>query len=103
MNCTCGGATKVVDRRGQRRRRECLVCGERFSTVEVLEKDAPEQDKQPAPKKPATVQAQPKPAATSRPKPTAPTAPAAQAERKVPAWRRIQDLREQLEDYRDGI
>ena len=37
MNCIeCGGDTKVVDRRGVRRRRECLACGTRFSTEEVL-------------------------------------------------------------------
>lgn len=37
MNCIkCNGDTKVVDRRGVRRRRECLACGTRFSTEEVL-------------------------------------------------------------------
>jgi len=36
--CRCGGATKVTDSRTRagekRRRRECLVCGERFGTIE---------------------------------------------------------------------
>lgn len=37
MNCTkCGSDTKVIDRRGTKRRRECLTCNHRFSTVEVL-------------------------------------------------------------------
>jgi len=46
MRCVCGGATKVVDSRlvegGHiRRRRKCLVCGTRFSTLEqILPDDA---------------------------------------------------------------
>jgi transcriptional regulator NrdR family protein len=37
MNCPkCESGTKVVDRRGNRRRRECLSCKHRFSTFEVL-------------------------------------------------------------------
>ena len=37
MNCTkCNGETKVVDSRGTRRRRECVVCKHRFNTLEVL-------------------------------------------------------------------
>ncbi len=40
MNCPkCNGGTKVVDRRGTRRRRECLVCQQRFTTLEVLPED----------------------------------------------------------------
>jgi len=37
MNCPqCNGNTCVVDRRGVRRRRKCLTCEHRFSTVETL-------------------------------------------------------------------
>lgn len=35
MKCKCGGKTRVVDRRGEFRRRECLACGGRFSTQET--------------------------------------------------------------------
>lgn len=44
MNCTkCGSDTKVIDSRGTKRRRECLTCQHRFSTVEVLwERGKPE-------------------------------------------------------------
>lgn len=40
MTCpSCGGNTKVIDSRPQEdsvyRRRECLVCKERFSTTEI--------------------------------------------------------------------
>ena len=31
----CNGTTRVVDVRRFKRRRECLDCGERFSTVEL--------------------------------------------------------------------
>lgn len=42
MNCPkCNGSTKVADRRGVRRRRECLSCGHRFSTIEMLASDVP--------------------------------------------------------------
>lgn len=45
MNCLCGGTTKVIDSRLRanntiRRRRECLNCGERFSSYEMLLYDA---------------------------------------------------------------
>jgi len=41
MRCPkCDGATQVVDRRGQRRRRECKACGHRFSTMEILADEA---------------------------------------------------------------
>jgi len=37
MNCPkCNAATKVIDRRNERRRRECLSCGHRFSTIEMI-------------------------------------------------------------------
>jgi len=40
MKCDCGGGTKVIDSRVQpdkilKRRRKCLVCGTRFTTIEV--------------------------------------------------------------------
>ena len=36
MNCVeCGNKTKVTESRDTKRRRECLVCGHRFNTVEV--------------------------------------------------------------------
>lgn len=41
MTCKCGGETIVIDVRFKyemkQRRRECLKCGHRFNTVEVLE------------------------------------------------------------------
>ena len=36
MKCSCGGKTHVLDRRGVYRRRECLVCHMRFSTKESI-------------------------------------------------------------------
>jgi len=36
MKCSCGGKTRVLDRRGIYRRRECLACGIRFSTKESM-------------------------------------------------------------------
>ena len=44
MNCKCGGKTDVLDTRASiegnesfaRRRRACLLCGARFSTIEVV-------------------------------------------------------------------
>lgn len=36
MKCTqCQGKTKVIDSRDDKRRRECLLCGHRFNTMEV--------------------------------------------------------------------
>lgn len=35
MKCACGGNSEVLERRGQRRRRRCLDCGQRWTTVEV--------------------------------------------------------------------
>lgn len=43
MKCECGSDTKVVDTRiiqnKQRRRRVCIECGNRFSTIEILESE----------------------------------------------------------------
>lgn len=36
MICECGGKTKVLERRGLFRRRECLTCKKRFSTQEIV-------------------------------------------------------------------
>ena len=37
MKCpSCGGLTRVLETREDRRRRACEACGHRFSTVEVL-------------------------------------------------------------------
>ena len=53
MICTkCGGETKTIDSRKRRgtviRRRECLVCGYRFSTEEILlqKEEQPQTEKQ---------------------------------------------------------
>ena len=36
MNCdSCGGVSAVLERRGVRRRRCCLACGRRWTTLEV--------------------------------------------------------------------
>lgn len=44
MKCLCGGDTSVSDSRtvpnnphSTRRRRECLACGKRFTTYEVMD------------------------------------------------------------------
>jgi len=37
MKCpACGGVSKVLERRGLRRRRECQECGHRWTTLESL-------------------------------------------------------------------
>lgn len=37
MNCPkCGADSKVVETRGDRRRRQCLSCAERWSTIEIM-------------------------------------------------------------------
>jgi transcriptional repressor NrdR len=42
MNCpVCNSDTKVIDSRGVRRRRECLKCAQRFSTIETAESFGP--------------------------------------------------------------
>ena len=42
--CRCGGDTHVIDSRpgknSVRRRRECLACGLRMTTIDVTEEDA---------------------------------------------------------------
>ena len=52
MRCKCGGDTRVVDARvlenGVRRRRLCMDCGFRFSTLESV---LPEKVKEPKPTK----------------------------------------------------
>lgn len=43
MRCPkCDGDTQVLETRQTRRRRQCLVCGHRFSTFEVLSDNLPE-------------------------------------------------------------
>jgi transcriptional regulator NrdR family protein len=49
MNCNkCKAKTKVIDKRNTktytRRRRECLKCGQRFTTTEVLATTAKKYD-----------------------------------------------------------
>jgi hypothetical protein len=57
MKCPkCIEATQVLETRQTRRRRECLTCGFRFTTLEVLatEAAAPQPEPRPVPKpKPA--------------------------------------------------
>ena len=49
MKCKCGGDTRVVDSRivegGLRRRRLCLDCGFRFSTLETVLEEKPKEPK----------------------------------------------------------
>jgi transcriptional regulator NrdR family protein len=61
MKCiSCSGDTKVVDRRGVRRRRECVVCGKRFSTEEVLAGAVKNLKPEPRTNAPAPRKAEPK-------------------------------------------
>jgi transcriptional regulator NrdR family protein len=52
MKCSCGGETRVVDSRlldkALRRRRTCMECGNRFSTLETA---IPEVERKPKPVK----------------------------------------------------
>ena len=56
MRCSCGGDTRVVDSRvqdvGLRRRRLCMDCGNRFSTLETVLIEAPKEPKPVAKKAP---------------------------------------------------
>ena len=95
MNCIeCNGSTKVVDRRGVRRRRECLACGTRFSTEEVLTVKA--------------VKAEPvkvvKPAPAPVPKPKKPP-PVSAVKKAASARRKIEERRDRLfaNDWDDVI
>ena len=92
MNCPkCDGATKVVDRRSVRRRRECLVCKHRFSTVEMLASDVPkavaEKIEAAAPEKPKA----PKKVTPKKVNPVSKVSIKSNAD----ARRKIEDVREQ--------
>jgi len=56
MKCSCNGHTRVVDSRPQgaslRRRRLCMECGNRFSTLEMVLEEAPRGPKPVAKKAP---------------------------------------------------
>ena len=100
MNCPkCNADTKVIDRRGERRRRECVECKHRFSTVELLAergrtlkvKDMPEQIQVAKPAKPAVVK--PK---VSKPNPNVTTL--GLVKRNADARRKIEELRESFMD-----
>lgn len=64
MKCPkCFGATQVLETRDTRRRRRCLGCGQRFTTLEVMAEDVAAVDvaaarpaPRPKPKKPAQVE-----------------------------------------------
>lgn len=85
MNCTtCYSDTKVIDSRieeqGVRRRRECLACGARFTTMEVTMDQLH--------------QARTKPAPAAKPKPKPAPKPAPTKKARADARRRIEDRRE---------
>lgn len=78
MNCPkCGAESKVIDTRGSRRRRECVACKARYSTVEVLAQNSRGSNKPP---KPAPVV---KPAVKPKAQPVSVIKKAADARRKI--------------------
>jgi len=91
---SCGGKTRVVDSRAERRRRECLKCKARFSTIELVVDDND------TPVVPAAV-ARPAPVKRVRPArgPAKPPAPA-RTPRKEQEYRGSVRLR--IEELRDA-
>jgi len=94
MKCTsCNTDTKVVETRGGViRRRHCTTCGTRFTTVEVLRDDLPDDMVPDLPKRTRTrtrtaSATRARPARTTRPVPAAAPGPKPPAARK-----RIEDL-----------
>ena len=64
MKCKCGGKTYVIESRtsdaGIRRRRLCLLCANRFTTIEtelVQPKREPKKEAKPVKQKPAKLEA----------------------------------------------
>jgi transcriptional regulator NrdR family protein len=91
MNCPkCNGGTKVVDRRSTRRRRECLVCQNRFTTLEVLPEDVVKKFE---PREEPVVQT----VKIAKPK----TAPKQPNKITISAVKRNADARRKIEDLRD--
>ena len=95
MECTkCSGNTKVIERRKTRRRRECIVCQYRFTTLELLANDVPKitaEKSEPVksePVKPATVE----PKKDTPKKDTPP--PVSAVKRNGDARRKIEEMRE---------
>lgn len=90
MNCPeCNGTTKVVDRRGVRRRRSCDTCNYRFSTIEMLASDVP--------KKPELVQTD----AALIDKPTVEPEKKANQEAFVPIAQKNASARRKIEDLQE--
>lgn len=88
MKCiSCSGDTKVVDRRGIRRRRECLVCAKRFTTLEVLADSVPMVKPEPVAKAPAPRKAEPK----------------KERENKVSTLKKAASARRKIEERRDKL
>ena len=96
MNCPkCDGDTKVIDSRNVRRRRECLVCEHRFTTVEILASEFKKTKKlQEQPEKIKKLQEQPEKIKNIAPKNKNPVSKVA-LKSNADARRRIEDLREQ--------
>lgn len=102
MNCPkCNGKTAVVDRRKERRRRECLACQHRFSTLEVLAESI---------QKPVKTQQVPRPTAqgTIHEKPKKPkqetikisdVRSATIARRRIEEWRELKELDDMFGDW----
>lgn len=95
MNCPeCNGNTKVVDRRTVRRRRECLVCNHRFSTIELLANQVKQQIEV-APKIKVQKTETPKP---TRPK-KEPVVTLSAVKRNADARRKIEEMRDLRNDF----
>lgn len=100
MNCPkCDGDTKVNDRRGVRRRRECLACKHRFTTIEVFADELPKKSKE---KNPVIVSVEKPPEVVTKPKTPKPTPSTtvtiSKIKRSAEARRKIEDLRDSFMD-----
>lgn len=95
MKCKCGGSTAVMDTRvsvegGEsfvRRRRECLKCGARFSTIEIVIEGTLATSKQIS-----------KPSKATKPKALIKKLDAEQVRRNAQARRRLEEVQDEKHD-----
>lgn len=111
MNCDCGGRTRVIDTRGNWRRRKCLGCGKRFNTEEVLTTATPSvitEDKEKSKEKWRRYMANPENAqrkreadAARRQTKKATRMTKAEVKKQGAARRRIEELNDEKDTYND--